>query len=263
MSSTLQRCSVQQLSLLTDKQKLAFYANLYNAFIMHATCVLNNAATNPPTETTTITAKTVAADTVATESQQQAMLPITAPVQGNPGNPLLSPEAIAQRSAFFSGLTGAVYRICNNNKSNGGGAENNCEGQLYIDLTPDIVEHAVLRCNRPHPSQVAEALSSSVSAFASISASVPTTISTATTVEAENGAETETVSAIPLVKETINKTQNDDYFYRTLSYLPLTHPIISNKLHINNAYFDPRIHFVLNCGAKSCPPVKILECTDG
>jgi hypothetical protein len=42
-----------------------------------------------------------------------------------------------------------------------------------------------------------------------------------------------------------------------LGYLPWTGSGIDKELMVSE--MDPRIHFVLNCGAKSCPPIRILE----
>ena len=45
--------------------------------------------------------------------------------------------------------------------------------------------------------------------------------------------------------------QQNDYSH----YLKPGDPIADVAL---SAPLDPRIHFILNCGAKSCPPIKIL-----
>ena len=98
------------------------------------------------------------------------------------------PAAIAQRAAFFSGRSGAIYQI----------------GPYH--LSPDDIEHGVLRANLPHPSQITAA-------------------------------------------RTNNATIPQGYF-------PDRDP--RSALSLSRSSFDARIHFILNCGAMSCPPIKVL-----
>lgn len=207
-SCRLQQCNLTELAALTHAEKIAFYANLYNALIIHANCVLR-------------TEETVAGREPVSKAS------------------LTSPEAIAQRSQFFSGATGAEYRIggCNHTMPrcdadqcetappddlvNGGGE---CAS---IDVTPDLIEHAILRANRPHPSQVSAALAQDTHSNNPHGAT-----------EASHDAK---------------------YYYQHLSYVPAEHPIVVNQLPIARDRFDPRIHFILNCGAVSCPPIKVLD----
>jgi glutaredoxin len=125
-----------------------------------------------------------------------------------------SPEAIAKRGDLYSGRSGAVYRI--------GGAN----GSGYtVEVTPDIVEHAILRANYPHPSQVTEALSACAASG--------------------GGA------------RCTNEKANE--FYQTLTFLPVEHAVVRHGLSIDRERFDARVHFVLNCGARSCPPIRVLR----
>ena len=134
IATKLSNIPLESILSLTNTQKFAFFANLYNAFIVHATCILG-ACEDTPTA----------------------------------------------RTAFFSGNSGAIYNVCG------------------INMSPDQMEHGILRCNRRHPGQSSD----------------------------------------------------------TISYLSSTDPVNQLTLPINE--FDPRIHFILNCGASSCPPIKILE----
>lgn len=128
MSGSLAAVTHQNVSALTQTQRFCFFANLYNALIIHATCLL--------------------------------------------GPPADSPEA---RTAFFSGGTGALYRMCE------------------ADWSPDDIEHGVLRANTPRaPSQ------------------------------------------------------------------PRHFPNTDARAALALSSLDPRLHFILNCGAQSCPPIKVL-----
>lgn len=98
------------------------------------------------------------------------------------------PVAIAKRSAFFSGKSGAIYQLG------------------PYQLSPDDIEHGVLRANLPHPSQITSARASN--------------------------------TPIPQ------------------GYYPDQDPL--SALSLSRSSFDPRIHFILNCGALSCPPIKVL-----
>jgi len=131
LSSTLQRYRLSDFSAASDVVRLSFFANLYNAMIVHANCQLGPAEDTP-----------------------------------------------AARSLFFSGRGGNKYNIC---------------GQIFC---PDDIEHGILRGNSRHPSQPEDALSF--------------------------------------------WAPGDPREVLALSSL------------------DPRIHFVLNCGASSCPPIKVL-----
>jgi hypothetical protein len=173
-----------------------FWGNLYNALIIHAKCVVRD-------------------ETAA-------------------GLLLQSPEAIAARSAFYSGQTGAVYRVGgwtsgfaqSEAQADGLAGMDTCaeEGEKYVDVTPDIIEHAILRGNRPHPSQVSAALLAAADAAAG------------------------------------NDPDRDgNYYYNTLTFLPTTHAVVTAKLPLPREDFDARIHFILNCGAMSCPPIKVLR----
>jgi glutaredoxin len=197
LTRQLQLCSLAELGEFSHVEKVAFWGNLYNALIVHANCVVRDEAAS--------------------------------------ALPLQSPEAIAARGAFFSGRTGAVYRV------GGGGELRAAAGDIpvertgaapcatgapectnYIDVTPDIIEHAILRGNRPHPSQVDAAISADA-----------------------------TASGVP--------GRDANYFYETLTYVPDTHPVVVCKLPVRRVDFDARIHFILNCGALSCPPIKVLR----
>lgn len=143
LSAQLEHIRSADLISMTDSQKLAFFANLYNALIIHANCVI--------------------------------------------GPPVDSPSA---RSEFFSGRSGAKYCIA---------------GLLF---SPDDVEHCVIRANRLHPSQVVSSRD-------------------VTDPNAPSG------------------------------YLPTTDPRV--QYAIRRDAFDFRIHFILNCGAASCPPIKVFD----
>ena len=134
LASVLATVPMESLVTLPDAQKISFFANLYNAFIVHATCILG-----------------------ACED---------------------SPDA---RSAFFSGTSGAKYCIA---------------GELF---SPDELEHGLLRSNRRHP------------------------------------------YSTPPDQKTYFRTGDR----RT-------------PLAVSDGAFDPRIHFILNCGASSCPPIRVL-----
>jgi glutaredoxin len=125
-----------------------------------------------------------------------------------------SPEAIAKRGDLYSGRSGAVYRIGGTNDSG-----------YTVEVTPDIIEHAILRANYPHPSQVNEALSAYTA----------------------SGGDT----------HCINAKANE--LYQTLTFLPGENPVVRHGLSIDRDRFDPRVHFVLNCGARSCPPIRVLR----
>ena len=109
-------------------ERMAFWLNLYNCLVLHATATLG------------------------------------------------APTTAAERTAFFSGASGAVYRV----------------GDMRFSL--DDIEHGVLRCNACHP----------------------------------------TTGALPFA---------EDDPRRRLALETL----------------DPRLHFALNCGAKSCPPIKLYS----
>ena len=130
LTNALRGVSLKELSTLLENFRFSFFVNLYNALIIHATCIL--------------------------------------------GTPEDSPEA---RTRFFNGSTGAKYRIG--------------EGEF----SPDDIEHGILRANSPHPS-----------------------------------------SGHP-------------------SYFSTDDP--RGQLAMRN--IDPRLHFILNCGARSCPPIQILS----
>lgn len=233
LSCRLQQCSLRELATLTHFEKIAFYSNLYNALIIHANCVLR---------TKEICA--VANDTSAASKAS-----------------LTSPEAIAQRSLFFSGATGAVYRIggtatdlpsasadqCDTTVNTAGNTDcDTCAcASASIDVTPDIIEHAILRANLPHPSQVSAALQRD------------STATTHTTTAVAPGPDT---TATDIAKDPARDTMDSSYYYNTLSYLPSEHLIVVNQLPIGRDSFDPRVHFILNCGALSCPPIKVLDC---
>lgn len=34
--------------------------------------------------------------------------------------------------------------------------------------------------------------------------------------------------------------------------------VLDPRSRLSVPYFDPRIHFILNCGARSCPPIQVL-----
>lgn len=129
MTAALRSVSFEDILQLSEPSRFSFFTNLYNALIIHATCVIGAPANTP-----------------------------------------------ADRSAFFSGRSGAVYNI--------GGR----------DWSPDDIEHGILRANYPHPSS------------------------------------------------------------NTSSFLPLDDPRAALALKS----LDPRLHFILNCGAQSCPPIKVL-----
>jgi len=131
LCSTLQRYRVVDFSAAPDVVRLSFFANLYNAMIVHANCQLGPAADTP-----------------------------------------------AARSLFFSGRGGNKYNIC---------------GHVFC---PDDIEHGILRGNSRHPSQPEDAPSF--------------------------------------------WAPGDPREVLALARL------------------DPRIHFILNCGASSCPPIKVL-----
>ncbi len=131
LCSTLQRYRMVDLCAASELTRLSFFANLYNAMIVHANCKFGPVADNP--------------------------------------------EA---RTAFFTGKDGNKYNICG------------------YEFSPDDIEHGILRGNNKHPSQP-----DSVSTF---------------------------------------WAQGDPRAALSLSSL------------------DPRIHFILNCGASSCPPIKVL-----
>lgn len=141
LSIELQSCPISELQGMNYREKFSFFANLYNAMIIHALCVLGAPADTP-----------------------------------------------AARSAFYSGRSGAKYII--------GG----------YSWGPDDIEHGILRSNYPHPSQLASDQSLS--------------------------------------------RHNATYFN---SNDP------RSLIAIDKKNFDPRIHFVLNCGARSCPPIKIID----
>jgi len=186
LSSLLQDCSPQSLQSLTDREKLAFFANLYNAMIMHANCVI----TTNPVAIAAATAKDEALSSSSSHSSSK-----------EEGEADALAKAIARRSAFYSGRSGAVYRIAG------------------YDFSPDDLEHAILRTNLPHPSQVSAAKAD----FAA--SGRPST------------AWSDVLSS--------------------LSFLPREDPRL--VLAVARAAFDPRIHFILNCGAASCPPIKVLS----
>jgi glutaredoxin len=125
-----------------------------------------------------------------------------------------STEAISKRGDLYSGRSGAVYRI--------GGAN---DSGYTVEVTPDIIEHAILRANYPHPSQVTEALSACAASG--------------------GGA------------RCTNEKANE--FYQTLTFLPVEHAVVRHGLSIDRERFDARVHFVLNCGARSCPPIRVLR----
>lgn len=108
------------------EERKAFWINLYNCLVLHATAVL-----------------------------------------GAPAN-------AAARSAFFSGASGAAYRVAG------------------MRFCLDDIEHGILRCNAP------------------------------------------TVGS-----------EREEYFEPG-----------DDRLGLALSELDPRIHFALNCGAKSCPPIK-------
>ncbi len=134
ISSFLKELEVTSLQLLSISQKFAFFSNLYNALIVHATCILGGCEDSP-----------------------------------------------SARTAFFSGSSGAIYIIAG------------------LKMSPDQIEHGILRCNRRHPGQ-------------------------------------------PIT---------------TSSYLPSGDAIEQLSLPLDS--FDPRLHFILNCGASSCPPIRVLS----
>ena len=134
LSEQLRFLSLEELIQLHDRQKIAFFSNIYNSLIIHATCVL--------------------------------------------GSPADSPSA---RGDFFSGRSGAKYLIAN------------------LPFSPDDIEHGILRANLPHPSS-------------------------------------------PHALSFFNSSDT-----------------LRSSLAIKLENFDPRIHFILNCGASSCPPIKILS----
>ncbi|KAJ1431446.1 hypothetical protein B484DRAFT_395481, partial [Ochromonadaceae sp. CCMP2298] len=160
---------LSSLVSLTDPHPPSFFGNLYNALIMHANPPL---VTNPAAELREREAVAgggvTGSDTAATGATADAAAAAALAL------------AIQKRSDFYSGRSGAVYRIAG------------------VDFSPDDLEHAILRTNLPHPSQPPS----------------------------------------------------------SLSFLPPTDP--RAQLSVSRPAFDCRIHFILNCGAASCPPIKIL-----
>ena len=184
LTCQLQYCALTELASFNAEQKIAFYANLYNAQIIHANCVLRD-HTKPAED------------------------------ENNAGGGGLTPEQAAAMQAFYSGGTGAVYKV-------GGSTLSGIETE-GVELTPDVIEHAILRANYPHPNQVNVALAASVSVA------------------------------------TGGNPQDARYYYETLSFLPSDHAVVRLQLPLRRKEFDARIHFIVNCGARSCPPIRILQ----
>lgn len=132
LSSRLRDISLSSLEQLPSPQRFSLFVNLYNALIMHATCVLGSPADNPE-----------------------------------------------ERNRFFSGQSGAAYEISG------------------LRFSPNDIEHGILRANTRNPYATPEG--------------------------------------------------QDSY------WLPSD---VREGLCVST--LDPRVHFVLNCGAASCPPIKIL-----
>eukprot|EP01040_Poterioochromonas_malhamensis_P014573 gene14573-16144_t len=136
ISTELSLIPEEQLINLSDREKICFFSNLYNAMVIHGKCVYPPQSINP----------TVLTDTFN----------------------------------FFTGITGVTYNI---------------SGYTF---SLDDIEHGILRANQPHPK-------------------------------------------FRHSQSTYFKIEDR----RTL-------------FTINQDSFDPRIHFILNCGAKSCPPISLL-----
>jgi glutaredoxin len=185
LSCQLQFCDLRELAAFSHEEKVAFWGNLYNVLIIHAKCVLR-----------------------ADEDGADYLHP-------------QSPEAIAKRGDLYSGRSGAVYRIGGANDRIGGANDSG----YTVEVTPDIIEHAILRANYPHPSQVTEALST----------------------YAASGCDTHSI------REMTNE------YYQTLTFLAREHAVVRHGLPIDRERFDARVHFVLNCGARSCPPIRVLR----
>jgi hypothetical protein len=114
----LRDTSLVTLAALPAPARLACFVNLYNAMVLHATCILG------PPEVGRRRYHTKAS--VSVNLQYHVLYLIHTTTQD-------SPDA---RAAFFSGRTGAVYTI---------------GGHLF---SLDDVEHGIIRANQPHPSQV-------------------------------------------------------------------------------------------------------------
>ena len=132
LCSSLNFISLEILGSLPESQRMSIFVNIYNALIMHATCVLGAPDDNP-----------------------------------------------SSRTAFFNGSTGARYAI---------------GGHFF---SPDDIEHGILRANWPHPSQ----------------------------------------------------PPNSRSFF----------PAGDLRASLALSCLDARIHFMLNCGASSCPPIRVLS----
>ena len=136
------------------------------------------------------------------------------------GSPADSPAA---RGAFFSGATGVRYCIA---------------GFL---LSPDDIEHGILRGNALH------ALPAPPAATATSAGEEPTR---APYFSRRPAVYCNSLPAGPVVSEAADQPRCS----------PLQHESADPRLGlcIPADRCDPRIHFVLNCGARSCPPVRVL-----
>jgi len=113
-------------------------------------------------------------------------------------------DSPAARGAFFRGETGAQYSV--------GG----------VLLSPDDIEHGILRCNAPHPGPGGQAQQEQQQPYFS---SRPIALS----------------DALPMCSAPIHQQK-----------------VVDERLQLVLPRLDPRIHFALNCGARSCPAVKIM-----
>lgn len=161
-SQLLNHYSIESLaqSLSTNQQKLSFFVNIYNALIIHATCILGAPANNP-----------------------------------------------TSRTMFFNGTSGAVYKI---------------GSHLF---SADDIEHGIIRANTAHPSQAARGLTHYFNAV--------------TTTGTDDGTDGVTAKKLKI-------TESESEYKDPRAVLSLSPPL------------DPRIHFLLNCGAASCPPIAVL-----
>ena len=132
------------------------------------------------------------------------------------GSPADSPPA---RSAFFSGRTGARY----------------CVAGLL--LSPDDIEHGVLRANALH------APPSDISSTGARPAAAPY-------------FSTRQAMYLDHVQGEVHGGPMAEAQQPRCSVLQ--HTSADQRVGLCVPVADPRVHFVLNCGARSCPPVRVL-----
>eukprot|EP00966_Prymnesium_polylepis_P276217 6381421-Prymnesium_polylepis.1 len=140
---------------------------------MHATVVVGAPVDPPcaPRRTRTTAARAARAGGHARRARRARLPP------RRPRRPLVASPSCRSRKAFFSGESGAVYKLAG------------------LRFSLDDIEHGILRCNTPPPGADAPPFSAADDARA---------------------------------------------------------PLALQQL-------DPRVHFALNCGARSCPPIKVFS----